>query len=276
MRKPTLIVLLLFSICSYAQTSKSSSLENGTLFFKDGTQKSGIITIDGLDILFRKDENSEEKFYNFNSVNKFNIENKNGSLRNYHYELIVKNNNKTKVILIDESKDKGIIFFKNKTQKSGILKIKGSKVKFKKDQDSKEEIYDFNSIYKLNVQGDNGEIDEYEYKLVVKENKTKVFLLKSVIIGNVSLYSLTNSYTINDPNFGLSSGLYTAYYLSKKDDLYATKILPPNIYNYHFRKNIAPIFFGKCKELMEIINDKTFEKYDFEKVVNYYNKECNN
>jgi len=274
MKHTLLLILLTFSICTFSQNSQAELKEMGTLFFKDGSQVSGLIKLDDSDILFKKDENSDEIIYNANSVVKFNIINKNGSLRDYHYELIIKHNRK-KIILVDDSKDKGILFFKDKTQKKGIIKIKKSKIKFKKDRDSEEQTYNFNSVYKLNIQGDKGEIDTYVYKLMVKENKTKVVLLKSVITGNVNLLSETNNYTSYDPNFGVSSGIYTAYFLSKGDDIYATKIIKPGISSGYFRKLIAPIFFSDCQELMTIINKKRFGKTDIKRVVNYYNTKCN-
>jgi len=275
MKYSFLIILLIISFSLSAQNSIQTLDEKGTLFFKDGTQKSGLIKLDDSDIIFKTDETSEANIYNANSVVKFNIINKNGSIRNYHYELIIKHNRR-KIILVDESKDKGILFFKDKTQKKGIIKIKGATIKFKKDIDSEEQKYNFNSVYKINIQGDNGEIDTYEYKLIIKENKTKVVLLKSVLIGDVNLLSETNDYTNYNSNFGVSSGSFTAYYLSKKNDIYVTKIIKPGISTGYFRKLIAPLFFSDCKELMSIIKDKSFGKTDIRRVVNYYNTQCNN
>lgn len=264
----------MFSI-SFSQSKTSGIGKEGTVFYKNGTQEKGFIKIDKKNhIWFRKNKDSDEVLYNFKEVVRFNTLSNKGTLRGYHYEL-VPSGNKTKVILVDEAKDKGTLFFKDKTQKKGIITFKNNNVIFKENVDSEKKVYDFNTIYKLSVNNDKRDVDDYEYKLVVKNNKIKVVLLKSIIIGSVILLSTTNSYIINDPNFGISSGLYTAYYLSKDNDLYATKLLPSNIYNYHFRKNIAPSFFGKCEELMKIINDKTFGKSDIKKVVNYYNNECN-
>ena len=178
----------MFSI-SFSQSKTSGIGKEGTVFYKNGTQEKGFIKIDKKNhIWFRKNKDSDEVLYNFNGVVRFNTLSNKGTLRGYHYELIP-SGNKTKIILVDEAKDKGTLFFKNKTQKKGIITFKNNNVIFKENEDSEEKVYNFNAIYKLNVNNDKGDVDDYEYKLVVKENKTKVYLLKSEIYGKVNLYT---------------------------------------------------------------------------------------
>jgi len=298
------IILLFFCSISYSQSKDQSDIgREGTLFFKDKTEQKGFIKIDKKNhIWFRETKDDEEVLYNFNEVNKFNTITNKGTLRNYHYELIP-SGSKTKVILVDEEKGFGTLFFKDKTEKKGIIQFKKNNIHFRENEDAEERVYTFNEVYKLSVHNNKGDIDDYEYKLIVDENRTKVFLLQTKIIGKVSLFvSVFNGYspgssitTMNSPtviinnngtanisntgftttNFG-GGGPVTIikYYISKENDLYATRIPILNTRNYHFRKNISPDFFSGCKDLMKKINSKSFHKEDFEGIVNYYNNEC--
>lgn len=195
---------------------------------------------------------------------------------------------KTKIILVDEAKDTGTLFFKDKTEKKGIIAFKKNNILFKENENAEEIVYTFNEVYKLSVHNEKGEIDDYEYKLVIEENKTKVCLLQIRIIGKISLFiTAINGRDPGMPMMSMNNGLVTTtfiggggaitltrYFISKENDLYATRIPIPNTRNYHFRKNIAPDFFSNCKDLMKKINSKSFDTEDFEGLINYYNNKC--
>mgnify|MGYP000167723913 CR=1 FL=1 len=193
-------------------------------------------------------------------------------------------------ITYSQSKDQsdigkeGTLFFKDGNQKKGIIEFKKNNIYFRENKDSEEKVYTFNDVYKLSINKDNGEIDDYEYKLVIEEPKTKVYLFKVLIKGKVSLYSKSyqafNSFydsTGGNSPFGGYGGNIIEHYLSKENDLYATKIILNNIRNNHFKLNIAPVFFGDCEYLMSMVKRNVIEKNDFEGVVNYYNSgtKCN-
>jgi len=286
-----IIPTLLLFLCSitYAQSKDQSDIgREGTLFFKDKTEQKGFIKLDKKNhIWFRKTKDDDEVLYNYNEVNRFNTITNKGTLRGYHYEM-VPSGSKTKIILVDENKDLGTLVFKNNIEKTGIITFKKNNIIFKENEDAEEKVYTFNEVFKLSVHNDRGEIDDYQYKLIVDENKTKVYLLKVKIIGKVSLFvSEINGYDPGMPMMSMNNGSVTThfmggggpvtiikYYISKENDMYAIRIPVPNTRNYHFKKNIAPEFFSDCKELMKQINSKTFDKYDFEGIVNYYNNNC--
>lgn len=289
MKKIIPILILFLCSISYAQSEDQSDIgREGTLFFKDKTEQKGFIKLDKKNhIWFRKTKDDDEVLYNYNEVNRFNTITNKGTLRGYHYEM-VPSGSKTKIILVDENKDLGTLVFKNNIEKTGIITFKKNNIIFKENEDAEEMVYTFNEVFKLSVHNDRGEIDDYQYKLIVDENKTKVYLLKVKIIGTVSLFvSEINGYDPGMPMMSMNNGSVTThfmggggpvtiikYYISKENDMYATRIPVPNTRNYHFKKNIAPEFFSDCKELMKQINTKTFDKYDFEGIVNYFNNNC--
>jgi len=289
MKKIIPILLLFICSISYAQSKNSSDIgKEGTLYLKDGTEQKGFIKIDDKEnIWFRKDKDSSEVYFTKDKIEKFNTITSKGTIRHYHYEVNPKKRF-SNMILVDEEKGLGTLFFKNGTQKNGIIEFKRGNIYFKENKDSDEKVYTFNDVYKLNLNNENGEIDDYEYKLVVEKNKTKVYLMKPKIIGKVSLYTRdiygNSGYWQSDGFSGgsifVDTGVnsYTEHYLSKENDLYATKIILSNLRNNHFRLNVAPIFFGDCKYLMGMIMRRSFEKDDFEGLVNYYNQSerCNN
>jgi hypothetical protein len=280
------ILLLFLCTIAYSQSKDQTDIgREGTLFFKDGTEQKGFIKLDKRDdIWFRKNKDSSEVFYKKNKIERFNTISNKETLRNYHYGINPKKKF-SNIVLIDEDKDLGTLFFKNGTQKNGIIEFKKGNILFKENKDSDEKVYTFNDVYKLNVNNDNGDNDDYEYKLVVEKNKTKVYLMQPKIHGKVSLYirDVEASYQISQQNpFGPDSyyrgnRTLTEYYLSKENDMYATKIILSNLRNNHFRLNIAPIFFSDCEYLMGMIMRRSFEKDDFEGLVNYYNnsERCN-
>jgi hypothetical protein len=281
--------LLFICSISYAQSKDQSDIgREGTLFFKDKTEQKGFIKLDKKNhIWFRKTKDDDEVLYNFNDVTKFNTITNKGTLRNYHYEL-VPSGSKTKVVLIDEEKDTGTLFFKDNTTKKGIITFKKNNIYFKESEADEEKVYTFDKVYKLSVHNNKGDIDDYEYKLIVDENRTKVYLLKVKIIGKVSLFAEEiNGHDPGMPMMSMNNGLVTTtfmggggpitiikYYLSKENDMYAMRIPIPNTKNYHFRKNIAPEYFSNCKDLMEKLNSKSFDKEDFEGIVKYFNDKC--
>lgn len=301
----TLILLFIAISISAAQSKDSTDIgKEGVIFFKDGTTKKGFIKIEENDIWYKTHEkDSTETFYNFNSVERFHTITSKGSLRGYHYELIP-DGYKTKVVLVDDLENIGVLYFKNKTEKKGHITIKKNKIIFKEKENSKETLYNFNSVYKLILHNKKGDIDDYEYRLVSTEhnNKTEARLLRVKLRGKVSLlctsiisrasgsglpmpmYGVNSSGEVavtNTFSFGSGGGpvepneLFT-YYLSSENDMYAIKAPKANLHSSRFRKKIAPQFFSDCPELMKKIKNKVFEKDDFEGVVNFYNNECVN
>lgn len=287
MKKIILFTFLFSWLGAFAQ-----DIKEGTIYYKDNREEKGFIRFgEKTNIWFKKNKDSVEVIHNYNDIYKFNTISDNGSIRNYHYEL-VPGESSTKVIVVDEDLDKGEVFFKDKTQKKGFIKIEKNSVLFKDNKDSEEEKhYDFNSIYKVSVNNDKGEVDNYEYKLYVKDYKTKVYLALIKVKGKVSyyhkIYDTVSSWYSNpttgnsNPTIGFDSGFgehtpRPSFFLSKENDLYLTLIPLHNTKNGQFRKNVAPLFFSDCPDLMDKIKKKQFEKLDFEGIVNYYNTKCTN
>jgi hypothetical protein len=296
MKKIISALLLFLCSISYAQSKDQTDIgREGTLFFKDKTEQKGFIKLDKKNhIWFRKTKDDDEVLYNYNEVIRFNAITNLGTFRDYHYELVPMGS-KTKVILVDDANETGTLYFKNKTQKKGIIKfVEKSRLEFKEHENAEKQIYNFDEVYKINYNHSDGNIYDFEYKLVVIENKTKIILLKSEISDSkLNLLTLAKERAgfgipvgyflpiASGINFSITAniplsqgGEYFEYYLSRENDLYATKITRSNINNSHFRNTVAPEFFSDCEDIVEKIKSKYFDKYDAIGLVNYYNTNC--
>lgn len=295
----TFIPIIFLFLCSIAHSQSKDQSDigkEGTLFFKDGTEQKGFIKIDKKNhIWFRKTKENDEVLYNFNEVARFNIITNIGTFRDYHYELVPMGS-KTKVVLVDDANETGILYFKDKTVKKGIIKfVKNHSIEFKENEEADKIIFNFDEVYKINYNHSDGNIYDFVYKLVVKEFKTKIVLLKSEISGEkLNLLTLAKERAgfgipigyflpvAAGVNFTASfaiplggGGEYFEYYLSKENDLYATQITRSSIRNSHFKNTVGPEFFSDCEDIVKKIKNKYFENDDAEGLVNYYNTNCN-
>lgn len=296
MKQIATILLIILSSITYSQSKDQSDIgKEGTLFFKDGSEQKGFIKVDKKNhIWFRKTKEDDEVLYNFNEVIRFNLRTNLGTYRDYHYEMVPMGT-KTKIILVDDANESGTLFFKDKTEKEGVIKfLKNSMIEFKESGSDQKVKYSFDQVYKITYNHSDGNIYDFVYKLVVRDNKTKVLLLKSEISDKkVNLLTLEKKrkgfgipigYMLPvSPGLSLTasvgvpigkSGEYFEYYLSRENDLYATQITNSNIRNSHFKNNVGPDFFNDCEDIVQKIKEKYFESHDIQGLVNYYNNNC--
>lgn len=186
-----------------------------------------------------------------------------------------------------KSYEKGKITFRDGSEISGLIKISGKKVKFKKSKGEEKIKYTYKELQKVKFRFG----DEYLYKLSGKS----IFLIKRVIKGKLDLYS----YEMQSPSLMMQGGMIqagfvtgrgssTVYMIGYNDSDFIEK-LPKNPKKKKFRK-VMMKYTSDCSELQNLIKDKKSVKENFakdysgffqyqgsavEKMVEYYNETCN-
>jgi len=160
---------------------------------------------------------------------------------------------------------KGKIYLKDKTEKTGLIKLRTfGGLKFKDKKDSEIQVYTIKQLsgYDLNN-------EQYKYFKTFENAPTK--LLKLETKGNkVDLYSQhVSGPGIIDSNGGFIPGTgasATLYYIKKHDDII---YLGRRIGNSKFK------YFEDCPKLIKKIKAKEIKKRHITKIVNFYNEQCN-
>lgn len=174
-------------------------------------------------------------------------------------------------------KSKATLFFKDGRELKGLAKITASnKIKFRKEKGAEKQIFDGTSLSSVIIKELDGNI-EYAYKKV--GDKRGFQLLKVVTKGKLNLYAKTASGYMAGPPMagGMTMGHYYSisnYYVSKNTDINADFLTSTGIlFGKSFKKS-ASEYFKDCSKLVEKIQNKEFKKRDIEKIVEFYNEEC--
>lgn len=181
---------------------------------------------------------------------------------------------------IFDKKEKATIYFRDSTIQKGYAKIIGSVIKYKKDKNSKKQVFDERNVKKIVFEKPGIDLI-LEYK-IVKGTKTPL-LLEPIVKGTITLYRdtwMANKWKANGEinNSNISSTYYnsykiTDYYISKNNEIFVEKITSTHPFSKNFKK-AASIYFKNCPELVEKIESKEFKKGDIRRVVRYYNTKC--
>jgi hypothetical protein len=165
------------------------------------------------------------------------------------------------------------IFFNDSTSIKGYGEIKNNKIFFKVKQEDKPSVWSFDFAKGLLFSG-YGFSEKYEYVKFEKNLKPKIF--KVVEEGNVTLYadarvnyrSFTNSINGQLPR-SVSTYEYVSekFYVKREAEEFATDII------FSFKKR-AKIYFSDCEKIIEMIENKKFNKNNISDMVFYYNEFC--
>ncbi len=174
------------------------------------------------------------------------------------------------------SYQEGKIILRNNTEITGLVKISGNKIKFKKTKDDKKVIYSSKKAKSLKFK----EGSEYHYKI----KGPNVLLLEGFITEeklNLFTRETTSAPMMSSNGLMMGGGItYTTFYVSKKgSDL--VEELPKNEKGKRFRKIISK-YVSDCQGFSEYIKDKKSIKKHFKNkdniitinLINYYNKNC--
>ena len=173
----------------------------------------------------------------------------------------------------------GTLFFKDGTVKEGFVKFTAfSKIKFKASKKSKWSKYDFSTFSKIEIM-EEGELTTYVEILARGNNGPQI--VKELVKGKITLYHLSTvgtSMVMNPATGASSSPSFTSYniknlYVKREQEKVATHLGSNQLFTKNFKK-AASEFFKDCSVLVVKIQQKEFKKRDIEKIVKFYNEEC--
>jgi hypothetical protein len=160
---------------------------------------------------------------------------------------------------------------------NGFGRIKtNDEILYKKTEDSEKQIFNYKTVRKLIVYTDDYE-QNYEYR--VNNDTGKVKLLEIILVGKVNLFKHVQGSGAYTPNsigggFDFTAGSYITYYISKNENnISVTSLGIGNTYSKRF-KTTANEFFNSCPDVLEKINNKYFNRYGVEAVVEYFIDNC--
>lgn len=168
------------------------------------------------------------------------------------------------------SKKGSKVFYNDGTSEYGKLKFNDKSLRIKYDDKTKKTI-DINKVDKFEVYKKNDTIS-YTYILSKRNSKKKKKQKYLVMIAwdyeNIKIY--------NEPSTAARVGAFSigqaVYFIQKKDDPFAEKLLKPFV-NIHKRLRE---YFSDCPSLVEKIGtDFKFKKYEsLTPILEYYNSNC--
>ena len=176
--------------------------------------------------------------------------------------------------------ESGEIFYRDGTSEKGYLKVKYSKIKFKKKITNKKAIeFTYKKVKKIIINED-GKDYEYQYKIIKGKKKGKFKLLKIVIFGEASLYKLEHETSLGNPRLSPIALTYNYkganFYLGKGESSLVEFIGANSIAvgRKSIRKGLM-VYFKDCKELVKKLKAKEYKNKDIVKAVEFYNSNCN-
>ncbi|MEE9409248.1 MAG: hypothetical protein V3V28_14375 [Polaribacter sp.] len=169
----------------------------------------------------------------------------------------------------------GILYFRDSTEKKGLIKITSDdEIKFKETRKGKKQIYNYESIKKIHFYKNNK-------TLYYKHNNSSVYLLEKEVSGKIDLYfKIVNSGHIMGANgMMMHGGFYNTYYIGNKgSDI--IEALDENVKSREFWLTFSK-YIKDCQYLIEKVKDKKSIKKNFRKkksrlinMVNDYNTNC--
>lgn len=169
--------------------------------------------------------------------------------------------------------------FKDGETLKGTGKFKNQILKFKADEDSKAQNFDFRKIYSVEIEEDN---DKVTYRFFQTEPGGTFLKVKPSVSGKKAEL-FTQSYTSSTgPMLGFGSmpismtmnSEITVYYVRKPNEERLTELGTHASLHYNFKKRVLS-YFSDCESLIEKLNTKELKaRYDVKEIVEYYNKNC--
>lgn len=182
---------------------------------------------------------------------------------------------------------KAKLYLRDGTILIGFAKIKDDGiVKFNKNINGKKsEKHNYKTLKSLDIVEKDDQEATYKYKIVPDFGP---ILLKIISEGDSQLCLYSYPIKMKNSSGYWSGGMYFAtggnsefivnrYYISyDKSDNIVLKLWSDTYGkgNKYFRKTVPP-FFKDCQSLVDKINNETFGMNDIDKIVNFYNQNCN-
>ncbi|MDY0779999.1 hypothetical protein [Tenacibaculum sp. IB213877] len=177
--------------------------------------------------------------------------------------------------------ESGNLFYRDGRSEKGYLKIKNSKIKFKKKITDKETSeLSYKKIKKVIINED-GKDSEYHYKIIKGKKKGKIKLLKVVVVGKASLYKLEHETSLGNPSTFPLSATYNYkganFYIGNNESNLVEFIGAKSITvgRKSIKKGLLK-YFEDCPELVKKIKNKEYKNKDIVEAVEFYNSNCNN
>lgn len=174
---------------------------------------------------------------------------------------------------------KATIVFIDNTTMEGIGEIKKNKIYFRISEEDEKTEWTY-EMAKGIIFSDYGFYEKYEYQkpdkysnpiiMEVVEEGT-VNLYRKNKIGNIysnSIFPIDNSNSLEHHPILLGSKLESTYYVKRENENFTTDI------SFSF-KNRAKKYFSDCQDILDGIEDKSYDEETIHDIVIYYNKYCN-
>ncbi len=175
-------------------------------------------------------------------------------------------------------KTKAVIYFKNGDTITGLGKITGNYVKYRKNRKEKSSKLHFSKLERVKIYYTD-EITNYVYLKVENQATPKVF--EEVTVGDISLYRIVSqSY---NSGFGAMGGTgfsggysYTIknFYLKRVEQDFVIHLGSNQLFTKNFKK-AASEFFKDCPKLVKLIQNRELKKRGLIEIVEFYNHQCN-
>lgn len=166
---------------------------------------------------------------------------------------------------------KATILLKDSTEISGLAKITGKKIKFKKNSEGEKTVFDNKKVLKL-IFG-NGDVFRY------KTHKGSIVIVKELVVGKVSLYSNQKTPVYIDVASGTgrvkssSSGeAVTTYFLSRGNENTIKKYDPMTLKQH---QKFCKDYFINCEKFKNLTIEDISKLNGVTGLVKYYNENCN-
>ena len=184
---------------------------------------------------------------------------------------------------------KATLHFRDDSEITGLGKIVGEQIKFRKEKGAEKTFYDHTKIKWLIIRENDVDV-EYHYKII--EGKGTILLLQILEAGNVNLYKISSTYHNNKMmtsgfggfggfgggmSFGVGGSFtISSYYVSKKDEDQVIHLgAKGTLFTKNFKK-AASEYFKDCASLVEKIQNREYKKQNIVEIVEYYNEKCSN
>ena len=182
--------------------------------------------------------------------------------------------------LLNAQKDKGTIKLLNGKSISGLVKIKGNKISFKKNKSSKKVNYNYENVAMVTYLDKDNNEHKYEYIKLTYKKKPQLMLIQ--IDGFLKLYTESNftfSGGAGTGGFGTAAGAGSfsggsTYYIKRENEKFATYYVAFGYIPKNKFKKVVRDYFKDCKSLLNKINNNEFKKKHYVEIVEYYNTNC--
>ncbi|WP_196887245.1 hypothetical protein [Aureivirga sp. CE67] len=173
----------------------------------------------------------------------------------------------------------GYVIYKDSTKTYGYVRLKGNKVIFKNTAKGKTRKLNYKDLLGVTF-NPNGKELQYDYVKITSRRKPQ--LLRKIISGEISLYEKTTTQFLGDfqsqsnPNPNQKTSVsYIEYYIKKKDALQGHPYVVKNfdMFDQNFTQ-IVNRYFSDCPDLILKVEAGEYRIEDYQRVVEFYNKNC--